>query len=232
MSKPSLYDLICEFNYWFGVKKDSNIDDSSRTFLSAVKMIQSEIDELEKALFENDKPEILDALGDIIYLVIGLGVRTGAKLEPTIPETEWIDVCEVALKIDISEKAKEWREVTQCWNDVASNSEKIHRKLWLASFQQILNEACQCLSDRGAVYYQIVDYIHQCNMKKFAKSQEHAEESVEFYRSWVSPTGESYSTPSYRPGPDGTWIIYDQEKNKVLKAKGWQAPDLSKFVRF
>lgn len=51
-----------------------------------MKLIDEEVFELERALFEQDLTEIADSLGDILYVVLGTAVACGIQIEPIFHE--------------------------------------------------------------------------------------------------------------------------------------------------
>lgn len=215
---------ILIFNWSYGVIKDISeafIPNTNKdTFNKAFNLIVSEYHELEKAIQDNNKAEILDALGDIIYLLYGLATRMGVYCDSflssnTISSPNWN---QNILKTV-------YPSITRLGFFVG------HPDEMRGCVIRALIVCFEILSNLGVDYYEVVSRIHERNMHKFADTEEEAHASVEHYKTWVSNTGESYKTPSYRLAPDGKrWVIYDIETKKVLKVKGWIPPDLSDLI--
>jgi len=65
-------------------KKPTNPSGGMRLF--KVKTIQKKLDKLKNAFQVNDLIEMADALGDLLYIVYGVGVSLGIDLEPVFNE--------------------------------------------------------------------------------------------------------------------------------------------------
>ena len=65
--------------------------------------------------------------------------------------------------------------------------------------------------------------VHQSNMSKLCDTEEHAQETVEWYKE-TRP----HFKPSYRKTKDGKkWLVFDELTGKVLKNKYYKPVDLS-----
>lgn len=63
--------------------------------------------------------------------------------------------------------------------------------------------------------YETFNLVHESNMTKFCKTEEEAQETVE----WYKLNEKRYKEPSYRKAEDGDyWIVYNAENGKVLKS--------------
>lgn len=61
---------------------DANICSTKKSLLlQKLALIKEEVKELEQAVTENDLPEIIDALGDITYVVYGMAIAMGFDLD-------------------------------------------------------------------------------------------------------------------------------------------------------
>lgn len=72
---------------------------------------------------------------------------------------------------------------------------------------------------------EIFNIVHESNMDKTCDSEEHAQETVAHYASLPEPV------ETYYKEKNGRWIIYRKADNKVLKRKGWTAPDFSHLLK-
>lgn len=72
---------------------------------------------------------------------------------------------------------------------------------------------------------EIFDIVHESNMDKTCSSEQHAQDTVAHYASLPEPVETHYKEKN------GRWIIYRSADNKVLKRKGWTAPDFSHLLK-
>lgn len=64
------------------------------------------------------------------------------------------------------------------------------------------------------------DLVHKSNMTKACKTEQEAQETVEFHK-------DRYPNPSYRKSIDGNYWIVTDENGKILKSKYYTPVDLS-----
>jgi predicted HAD superfamily Cof-like phosphohydrolase len=220
-----LASKILIFNWSYGVIKDIDEafvpNNTTDIFKKAYHLIISEVRELEKAINDNDKVETIDALGDIIYLLYGLAIRMGIY-------------CETFVSSHTISSSPNWNQnmLTLVYESVENvGFFQNHPDEMRGSIIRALKVCFVILSSLGVDYYEVVSRIHDSNMQKFANTEQEAQASVEHYKTWVSNTGETYKTPTYRLAPDGKrWVIYDIETKKVLKVKEWVPPNLSDLI--
>lgn len=72
---------------------------------------------------------------------------------------------------------------------------------------------------------EIFNIVHDSNMDKTCVSEAHAQETVEHYASLPEPV------ETYYKENNGRWIVYRKADNKVLKRRGWTAPDFSHLLK-
>lgn len=107
-----------------------------------LKLIQEEVKELEQAIQERNFTEVIDALSDILYVVLGMGGQLGINLDETF------------------------------------------------------------------------NIVHESNMTKFCKTEQEAQETVE----WYKLNEKRYKEPAYRQSEDGKyWIVFNSD-GKILKS--------------
>tara|TARA_B100000131_G_scaffold134984_1_gene131647 strand:+ start:185 stop:562 length:378 start_codon:yes stop_codon:yes gene_type:complete len=83
------FEKVGLFMSTFGqeVKKKSELS-SEKTNLLRLSLIQEELDELTKAIKENDILEVADALTDILYVTYGAGHSFGINLDKCFDEVQ------------------------------------------------------------------------------------------------------------------------------------------------
>lgn len=67
-------------------EKPTPLDPETRALRLA--LIEEELDELSNALYNEDLVETADALGDLIYVVVGTAVASGIPLTPVLDEIQ------------------------------------------------------------------------------------------------------------------------------------------------
>jgi NTP pyrophosphatase (non-canonical NTP hydrolase) len=155
------FERVVDFNYNFGVlpnlelkPKPKIFDEDPKQVEFCLKLIREETKELEQAVKDKDYVETVDALADIMYVVLGMGARIGVNLDKAF------------------------------------------------------------------------DLVHENNMSKLCKTEEEAQQSVEYYIQNKEKLG--YDTPAYRRAPDNVhWVVYNQSTNKILKSINWKPVDLT-----
>jgi NTP pyrophosphatase (non-canonical NTP hydrolase) len=82
------FQKVINFNRQFGVLdsdqlklKNNIIKDDPKTVEFCLKLIREEVKELEDSVVNNDFVETVDALGDILYVVYGMGARLGVNMD-------------------------------------------------------------------------------------------------------------------------------------------------------
>ena len=85
-SSNEIYDLI---RNWAAVRGIYESGDSKTQYVK----LQEEAGELAKALLSNDKPEIKDAIGDIIVVLTNLAYLEGFQIADCI-ETAYVEICQ------------------------------------------------------------------------------------------------------------------------------------------
>ncbi len=80
------FEKVLDFNQKFGVTvhdtpQPTIFDDDKHLVNLRMDLIREEVRELEEAVKEKDMLETVDALGDILYVVYGMGVSIGVDLD-------------------------------------------------------------------------------------------------------------------------------------------------------
>jgi NTP pyrophosphatase (non-canonical NTP hydrolase) len=77
VEKPNVYDLIRQWADDRGIYKNG---DTKTQFAK----LQEEAGELARAILKNDKPEFIDAIGDMIVVLTNLAALEGLKVEDCV----------------------------------------------------------------------------------------------------------------------------------------------------
>ena len=81
-NKMSLFQQVSDFNAQFGVKQLEKPSLEDVAFInSRMALIREEMQELEEAVKNKDLVETVDALTDILYVVLGMGYSLNIDLE-------------------------------------------------------------------------------------------------------------------------------------------------------
>jgi predicted HAD superfamily Cof-like phosphohydrolase len=82
----SYFERVLEFNRTFGVKTHETLqkdifDTEPESVDFAMRLIREEMQELEDAVKDKDYVETADAIGDSIYVLLGLSARIGVNMD-------------------------------------------------------------------------------------------------------------------------------------------------------
>lgn len=82
------FERVVDFNYNFGVLPSVELKPKTNIFNEdpnqvefCLKLIREEVKELEQAVKDKDYVETVDALADIMYVILGMGCRIGANMD-------------------------------------------------------------------------------------------------------------------------------------------------------
>jgi predicted HAD superfamily Cof-like phosphohydrolase len=255
------YQKVKCFNIVFSSpRSDQQNYDIFKTNPTLVKLrwdlIHEESTELFDALDTQDYVEILDAVGDILYVVLGAFDAFGYNFD-NHPKTSDGDSLVVKYGLNvISELKTDINTVDRIklvFEDKKYDSllEKIR-----SDYQIQLNTLKDCINSENydSVINQLVvlnDYlylwahlfgfnldqvfnlIHESNMSKLAETEDIAKETVKWY---MDRPEKGYDSPTYRlseikdNGAD-RWIIYNNNTKKALKSIKYNPVDLHTFLK-
>lgn len=91
--RPDMVAMVAEFHRKFGITHDPEFKNSLKVALR-YDLINEEVNELDEALFDEtgelrqdiDKVEVADALGDILYVVLGAAEAWGIDINRVFSE--------------------------------------------------------------------------------------------------------------------------------------------------
>lgn len=85
--KPDMVEMVAEFHRKFGITHDPKLENTDKVWLR-YRLIHEETEELYEALFaaKPDKVATADALGDILYVVLGAAEAWGIDINRVFAE--------------------------------------------------------------------------------------------------------------------------------------------------
>ena len=108
MSKTNFED-VCEFNKQFGVKQLNTPDLNDNVFIeSKMALIREEMRELEEAIKNKDLIETVDALTDIINVVLGMGYGLNVNLDKAFKIVHESNMSKICLTESDAKDTVEW----------------------------------------------------------------------------------------------------------------------------
>ena len=112
MSKTN-FDKIGEFNKAFGVKEHKNpqqeiFKEDPKTIKYRVSLITEEYNELLEAVKNHDYVETVDALADIMYVVLGMGRAIGVDLQKAFDIVHDSNMSKLCVSEEEAKQTVEW----------------------------------------------------------------------------------------------------------------------------
>jgi len=105
----TLFEQVSQFNKEFGVMqldKPSLANESFITYRMA--LIREEMSELEDAVKNKDLVETIDALTDILYVVLGMGYSLNVNLDKAFKIVHESNMSKICLTENIAKETLEW----------------------------------------------------------------------------------------------------------------------------
>ncbi len=226
-----MYSKVLNFNVQFGVKvydvpQEGVFEEDTVEF--CLKLIREEVRELEEAVEEKDYIETIDALADIVYVVLGMGTRMGIWIDDTYSG----GTCRVWIEVFDEEPCL----VEYCVRKVVCGLGMLEEMV----DEKDMNGVGDCLLDLfrfalnmgnalGVDMERAFDLVHENNMSKLCNCEEEAKRTVEYYELNKDKLG--YDSPSYRLAPDGVhWVVFNMSTKKILKSISWKPVDLRVLI--
>ena len=107
------FEKVCKFNKLFGVTIHATpqtnicVQDQKLTELR-MNLILEEVQELQEAHNNNDFPEIIDAMADILYVVYGMGVSYGVNLDKAFDMVHRSNMSKLCNTEEEAKKTVQW----------------------------------------------------------------------------------------------------------------------------
>jgi len=220
-------------------------------------LIKEEFKELQTALNQNDMVEVIDALGDILYVIYGMGQVMGVNLDK-----EFRKYCET----DMGEKCMECLTNFECVKKIKKNLKQLnppniqmdimlkdpnvaHYHIFLIQDQynileymvvsnnfdgivRTLSKLLFVVYGMGQVFGIELDnafqIVHASNMSKLCNNETEAQETVEHYKTLA---GFENIDVRYRLSTNGKYfVIFNAETGKILKSKYFSLPDFREMI--
>ena len=218
------YDKVGVFHTVFDhpIRQPVNIDNSILANNPAlvdlrVKLVVEEFTELKTALANIDLVEVVDALGDMMYVIYGAGLAFGIDLRTNLsikPDTKSIDFKDTKTSSDYIDAIHKYVDMftlsCKCC-DIKNVS---------TSMSSMLSSIYKYGAALGVDLDYAFDLIHNSNMTKACNTEVEAQESVAQYIKDIK-----YSDPRYK-AKGNFFIVYDHATGKILKNKNYSAVNL------
>jgi len=140
------------------------------------------------------------------------------KFELDVRTTPYMELFndERLVKLRMNLIREEWEEL----QEAVANKDMVETLDAIIDLHYVLSGFCVSVGlDEDAGF----DLVHKSNMSKLCDTEEHAQETVEWYKEHRPEF-----VASYRTTKDGSkWLVYDTLSGKVLKNKYYKAVDLS-----
>ena len=253
------FQKVRYFNIVFGSPR-SEVPTSLENNPSLTKLrwdlINEESTELFEALDQKDYVEIIDAISDILYVVLGASDSFGTNLDPFLeysdietlilkweldlqPELDGyfsLDRMKVVLENDdlksLTNQIKNaYQTELDCFLDLLNTPQSNQYDLVIKQLVVLHNYLYLWAYLFGFNLNQAFNLVHDSNMSKLATTEEIAKETVE----WYLENNKTYDSPAYRlstvqeAGQD-RWVIFNQSSGKALKSVKYHPVDLKTFL--
>ena len=236
------FEAVGEFHRVFGhpiasTRQTHLITENPKLVQFRIDLIDEEFQEMLQAVAENNITEVLDAAGDLTYVVNGMAQVFGIDMdldiynkiedfECILPETlqknlitqdpELVQHRMTLISISI-EKLK----YAVADNDVTIVADA------LADIMCYINGLSKVF---GFDLYTVFRLVHESNMSKLCRNESEAMDTIKHYK--TLPGFEDIPV-SYRPSTasnasdDSYYVIYNSDTGKILKSMYFNLPDFS-----
>lgn len=167
-------------------------------------LINEELNELSDAIEEENTIEILDALCDIEYVLLGAMITFGIKPEKiVIHDFELYD--NIAGLLELNETI--FRNIKSLRNKEISQSDFSNLYADLILFRQTLSTNG---IDYDYLFQKAFDRVHESNMTKFCKTEREAIDTCQIYK--------IRNTSTYYDKVNDLFVVKRSSDSKVLKS--------------
>ena len=165
-------------------------------------LLREEIRELQYAIVDENRIEILDALCDIKYVNDGTANQMGIKQNDEELEIDFNHPINLKLALDFFE-----------YSDITTRVNDVNRAVYSLVYRFDLS-----LKNFKTALYR----VHESNMSKFSNDVKTAERTKEFYK--------KQGIDTYIEPREKKFVIYRSEDGKVLKSVDFWPPKLDDLV--
>lgn len=242
MTALTNFEMVGEFHRAFGHpiigdKPYENVfTENPKLVTFRLNLIKEEIDEFCEAASDLDFTEMMDACGDILYVIYGAFHCISVNPDLLVSCSNYKSKTPVyAAELELSNKHINDLLNVELYMNVLLNSYKcLESARDTANLNLFVDALCRLIV---TVYWvgSMLDFdlnaafkiIQNSNMSKVCKTEEEAQKSVEWYKANES----RYKQPSYKQAGDGKlWIVYDAETSKALKSHLFVLPNFSDLL--
>jgi predicted HAD superfamily Cof-like phosphohydrolase len=233
-TKLTPYKQVKEFHETFGHPINNELqtdifDNDMKLVNFRLSLINEEIKELNDAYKLKDKVEIIDALGDILYVVFGMCLVFGIDYDTYYDYNTTYDKNK-KTNLDyflVNDDTNFLMFLDMYFNNLKSSCEN-------KNMSSVITQTCEIVllififcNSMNINIIEIFNEVHRSNMSKVCKTKEVAEKTVQYYLE----NEKRYEKPSYRLSNNETYyIVFDEKTGKILKSIYYETPQLLNFV--
>lgn len=241
------FKKVIDFHKAFGLlinnKFDINILNDKKLVKLRLDLIKEEINELKDAIKDKNFTEIRDAIGDIIYVINGMGVSFGIDIDECYKD-HFLKENNMSIFKHIKKVYKNTKVLTkeEVYKNISSVRilqkfvNVIEKNINIRDLHSIIKYTIHLLNQVYLLGYKYnidvdSDYnlIHKSNMSKLCKTEDEAIETVLNYKKNYIINKSPYDTPDYRLSDDKHYyVVYNKSSGKILKSINYKPVDLSK----
>ena len=188
-------------------------------------LIKEERDELEVAMFNNDRIEVADALADLLYVIYGayhaMGLtfcEVSSDLGEVISPKRDIDIADAKLilrELDVNLHKLDAAYITGSEHDITD------------SLDNMLFYIYQFSINIGLDIYACFSEVHNSNMSKVCTDEQFAVHSMNVR---YHDEGKADYRDAWIDEVEGLFLIKRSYDDKVLKGLGYFEPSLAQFL--
>ena len=247
MSRPSNFELVCDFNKTFDFPVYSLESNPLYTQVKSCNyrcdLIKEEgIDEFGKALEESNYVEMLDAVCDHLYVLYGACYTFGINPDHYVMINYYHNT-KHHTNLNITELIKNNSDKDRTLQELFQSNrvfESMLRQSMLLNkniFEVYPILMCLIINTYN-IGFQLTENldgafrnVHESNMSKLCKSVEEAEETVRVYQEKFEKGDSPYDSPYYYELKPGLYVIKNKSTGKALKSINYTPANLKSFLK-
>lgn len=178
-------------------------------------LYMEELEELETAVQANDRVEQIDAVADLLYILLGTSATRGDDMSNR-----------VLYYLHVNEKMRKTRVMLNTRPSAYQDQLNKLNQLGVYEYEKAIEGVmlfAALLDIESHVLQEAFIRVHESNMSKFCTTREEAVQTVKYYQ-------EVKSTETYFRTLNGLEIILRKEDDKVMKSINYTPVDLKDLV--
>jgi hypothetical protein len=242
----SQYQMVHDFNVAFGVDIHSPfypnlITQYPKLSQLRYQLIEEEVLELQEAIQNNDRKEIIDALADILYVAWGAGVSFGLSMDKEyrdylilmrnpfseydfenktmyentlicVPTTNISKTNGLERLFDSLKMLKHCLHINQ---DLSDPDTEYYRNNFAKYLCRFIYQVYRFVEALDVDINRAFNIVHSSNMSKLCKTEEVAQKTVQ----WYKDNNTVYDSPAYRKSDLGDYyVVFNESTGKILKS--------------